>query len=67
VIIAGVTFYLDWTLGWDKTKWWTGIAVAAYFALNGAFTYWIWAMEKGMIFTGERNGATVRVPFQTPS
>jgi len=67
VIIAGVTFYLDWTLGWDKTKWWTGIAVAAYFALNGAFTYWIWAMEKGMIFTGERNGVTVRVPLQTPS
>ena len=55
VIIAAATFYFDWTMGWDKTKYWTAWAVAAYFILNGAFTYWILIVEKGIVFEGARS------------
>jgi len=61
VIISGATFYYDWTMGWDKTKYWTAWAVLAYFLLNGAFTYWIWVVEKGIVFEGSRSdGGKVR-------
>lgn len=59
VIIAAATFALDYKLGWDKTKELTLWAVVAYFLLNSALTYWIWAVEKGKIFTGVRAGALV--------
>ena len=59
MIIAGVLFYFDWTLGWDKTKAYTLPAVVIYFILNTAFTYWIWFVEKGAIFVGERQGTKV--------
>ncbi|KAL8737226.1 MAG: hypothetical protein Q9181_001880 [Wetmoreana brouardii] len=61
VVIAGVTFYADHKLGWDTTKYWTLWAVVAYFILNGALTYWIWGVEKGKIFTGERNDTLVSI------
>ncbi len=61
VAIAAVTFYFDYTLGFETTKGWTLIAVIAYFLLNGALTYWIWAVEKGTIFVGELNGTQVRL------
>lgn len=53
VIIAATTFYADYKLGWDKTKYWTFWAVLAYFTLNGALTFWIWGVEKGKVFAGE--------------
>ena len=59
VIIAAVTFYFDYTLGWDKTKDLTLWAVVAYFTLNGAFTLWVWLAEKGKIFIGSFGGTTV--------
>ncbi len=59
VVIAAVTFYFDYRLGWDKTKGWTLWAVVAYFILNSGLTYWIWAVEKGKVFVGEKNGAQV--------
>jgi len=59
VVIAGVLFYFDWKLGWEQTKVWTLPAVIVYFILNGAFTYWIWFVEKGIIFVGEREGKKV--------
>lgn len=60
VLIAGATFYADFKLGWDATKFWTLWAVVVYFILNGALTYWIWGVEKGKIFTGEFNETLVR-------
>ncbi|KAI9657599.1 MAG: hypothetical protein M1821_002775 [Bathelium mastoideum] len=65
VVIAGATFYFDYTLGWDKTKFWTAWAVIAYFALNGAFTYWIWAVEKGLVFSGEKGGSQLTISSRT--
>ncbi|KAI1622577.1 microsomal signal peptidase 25 kDa subunit-domain-containing protein [Exophiala viscosa] len=56
VIIAAILFYADWKLGWDATKAYTGPACIAYFVLNGALTYWIWAVEAGTIFVGTREG-----------
>ncbi|CAF9938127.1 hypothetical protein IMSHALPRED_000681 [Imshaugia aleurites] len=53
VVIAAITFYADYKLGWDKTKYWTFWAVLLYFTLNGALTFWIWGVEKGKVFAGE--------------
>jgi hypothetical protein len=33
--------------------------VVAYFILNGAFTYWIYMVEKGAVFSGEKDGVKV--------
>ena len=52
VIIAAATFAADYKLGWEATKTWTAVAVVAYAILNGAFTYWMWAVEKGLVFEG---------------
>ena len=56
VIIAGALFYADWKLGWDVTKPYTLPACVAYFVLNGALTYWVWAVEAGIVFVGTREG-----------
>jgi hypothetical protein len=57
--IAGATFYYDYTLGWDKTKAATLYAVAAYFTLNTLLTWWIWWVEGGKVYIGERDGVKV--------
>ncbi|KAL9130063.1 MAG: hypothetical protein Q9217_001667 [Psora testacea] len=59
VSIAAVLFYLDWKLGWDATKAATLWAVIAYFTINGALTLWIWGVEKGKVFSGEKDGTLV--------
>jgi hypothetical protein len=59
VIIAGATFVADYKLGWEATKGWTAVAVAAYAVLNGVFTYWLWFVEKGIIFEGIKDGKKV--------
>ncbi|KIX01345.1 uncharacterized protein Z518_09070 [Rhinocladiella mackenziei CBS 650.93] len=56
VIIAGGLFYADYKLGWDATKAYTAPACVAYFILNGALTFWTWAVEGGTIFVGIREG-----------
>lgn len=59
VIIGAITFYADYKLGWDKTKYWTFWAVLTYFILNGALTFWVWGVEKGEVFAGEVDHPTV--------
>ncbi|KAF2146797.1 uncharacterized protein K452DRAFT_294333 [Aplosporella prunicola CBS 121167] len=61
VLIAGVLFYFDWTRGWDLTKPYTAPAVLAYFLLNGAFMYWTYFVEKGLIYSGEKNGEKLQI------
>ena len=56
VIIAAVTFYADWKLGWDETKGYTTIACVIYFILNSFLTYHIWRLEAGRVFVGTREG-----------
>jgi hypothetical protein len=65
VIIAGALFYFDWKFGWEASKPYTAPAVAAYFVLNGAFSYWLWFVEKGVVYEGE--GKTGRVSAQPSS
>lgn len=59
VIIAGALFYFDWKFGWEASKPYTAPAVAAYFILNGAFSYWLWFVEKGVVYEGEGNTGRV--------
>jgi len=56
VTISAVLFYADWKLGWEVSKPYTLPAVSIYFLLNSAFTYWIWMVERGAIFVGEKQG-----------
>ncbi len=53
VAIAGGLFYFDWKFGWANSKPYTLPAVVAYFLLNGAFSYWLWVVEKGVVYEGE--------------
>ncbi|RMD42640.1 hypothetical protein DV735_g2482, partial [Chaetothyriales sp. CBS 134920] len=51
--LAAALFYADWKLGgWEVTRPYTLPACVVYFALNGALSYWIWAVERGTIFRG---------------
>ena len=63
VTIAGCLFYADWKLGWDATKAYTLWAVLAYFAINSALTAWIWGVEKGKVYIGEKDGISVGPAF----
>lgn len=62
VAIAGATFAADYKLGWEATKYWTAVAVAAYAVLNGALSYWMFFVEKGLVFEGVKNGNKVNTP-----
>ena len=59
VLIAAATFAADYKLGWDATKAGTFWAVLVYFVLNGALTIWIWQVEKGVVYRGEKDGFQV--------
>jgi hypothetical protein len=61
VIIAGALFYFDWKFGWEASKPYTAPAVVAYFLLNGAFSYWLWFVEKGVVYEGEGKTGKVRL------
>lgn len=52
VVIAAAIFVADYKLGWEATKRWTAVAVAAYAVLNMAFTYWMWRVEHGVVCEG---------------
>ncbi|TID16446.1 Pre-mRNA-splicing factor ATP-dependent RNA helicase [Venturia nashicola] len=61
VVISAALFYADWKLGWDQTKPYTLPAVVVYFILNGLFTYWIFYVEKGAIFVGEKGDTKITI------
>ncbi|KAF2806839.1 SPC25-domain-containing protein [Mytilinidion resinicola] len=61
VILAGGLFYFDWKHGPQASKPYAGPAVAAYFALNAVFSYWVWMVEKGCIFEGNNTTGNVRI------
>ncbi|KAK5126995.1 hypothetical protein LTR85_008354 [Meristemomyces frigidus] len=65
VIIAAATFAADYKLGWEATKGWTAVAVVAYALLNGALTYWTWAVEKGCVFDGAKDGRKISIASKT--
>ena len=59
VVLGAATFAADYKLGWEATKGWTAIAIALYMVLNGVFTYWMYFVERGLVFEGTRNGKKV--------
>jgi hypothetical protein len=65
VAIAGALFFFDWKFGWDASRPYTAPAVAAYFILNGAFSYWLWFVEKGVVYEGEGKTGKVCVYLST--
>ncbi|KAK4061951.1 hypothetical protein H0G86_007553 [Trichoderma simmonsii] len=51
-LIAAACFAWDYKLGFEDTKFYTAIAVAVYTILNGALTFWMMFVEKGVIYQG---------------
>jgi len=66
VAIAGALFYYDWKFGWAASKPYTLPAVIAYFLLNGAFSYWLWFVERGVVYEGEGKTGKVRLCLPPP-
>jgi len=62
VIISAVAFGFDYQLGFEKTKYWTAVAVVLYFILNSGFMLWTTYVEKDLVFTGDKQGR--KVSFQ---
>ena len=50
--ICAATFYWDYKLGFESTKFYTTIAVALYSLINGFLSVWIWGFENGAIYVG---------------
>ncbi|KAK5174365.1 signal peptidase complex subunit spc2 [Saxophila tyrrhenica] len=65
VIIATITFVADYKLGWEATKLGTAFAVVAYAILNGVYTYWMWMVEKGLVFEGTKGSKRVSIASKT--
>lgn len=65
VLIAGALFALDYRYGWDVTKPYTLPACVAYFALNGALTVWIFAVERHLLFDGTADGGKKRLVLRS--
>lgn len=65
VAIAGALFYFDWKFGWEASKPYTVPAVAAYLVLNSAFSYWLWFVEKGVVYEGEGKTGKVSQSLNT--
>ncbi|KAK2739904.1 hypothetical protein FQN55_009077 [Onygenales sp. PD_40] len=61
VTISGICFYVDRQLGWEVSQIYILAAVVVYFALNLAFTGWIWLVEAGQVFEGKRAGETLQI------
>ncbi|KAF8432091.1 microsomal signal peptidase 25 kDa subunit-domain-containing protein [Terfezia claveryi] len=57
--IAAVAFYYDYKFGFEAAKTVTLYSVVSYFALNTLLTYWIWGVEAGTIYVGEKDGVRV--------
>lgn len=51
-IICAACFAWDYKLGFEDTKIYTTIAVALYTILNGALTFWMMFVEKGVVYQG---------------
>lgn len=57
VIVAGLTAFLDYKLGFFPAKIYTAIGVSLYVILNVAYTYWIVFVEKGVVFNGHKEAS----------
>ncbi|KAM0515842.1 hypothetical protein ACHAPE_005921 [Trichoderma viride] len=51
-IICAACFAWDYKLGFEDTKIYTTIAVTLYTLLNGALTFWMMFVEKGVVYQG---------------
>ncbi|KAI0387326.1 SPC25-domain-containing protein [Hypomontagnella monticulosa] len=64
--IAAACFLWDYKLGFEPTKYYTAAAVALYALLNGALTYWIGFVEKGVVYQGTApDGSTISIATST--
>ncbi|CAI4213712.1 unnamed protein product [Parascedosporium putredinis] len=64
--IAAACFGWDYKFGFESTKYLTAAAVAVYSILNGAMTFWMWYVEKGVVYEGVApSGDKIRIASST--
>ncbi|KAI1809627.1 microsomal signal peptidase 25 kDa subunit-domain-containing protein [Poronia punctata] len=64
--VAAACFLWDYKLGFESTKWFTAAAVALYSLLNGALTWWIMFVEKGIVYKGTApDGSKISIATST--
>ena len=64
--ICAATFYWDYKLGFESTKYYTAGAVAVYALINVCLTYWIFNVEKGTIYIGtNKRGDKIHISSKT--
>ncbi|KAH8591988.1 microsomal signal peptidase 25 kDa subunit-domain-containing protein [Bisporella sp. PMI_857] len=65
-ILCAVTFYWDYTWGFESTKFYTAISVATYALINTVLTYWIFYVEKGTVYDGTlKSGERIKIASET--
>ncbi|KAF8473894.1 signal peptidase complex subunit 2 [Kalaharituber pfeilii] len=64
-IIAAGAFYYDYKYGFEAAKTVTLYSVVAYFVLNTALTWWMWKIESGIIYIGEKDGVKITLSSHT--
>ncbi|KAF3938441.1 hypothetical protein ABW19_dt0202598 [Dactylella cylindrospora] len=64
-LTAAATFYLDYTLGFDKTKSFTLYACIAYFLINTVLTIWLYFVESSTIYVGSHDPSGVKLKIES--
>ncbi|EWC45986.1 hypothetical protein DRE_04779 [Drechslerella stenobrocha 248] len=64
-VVAGVTFYLDYTRGFEPTKSFTFYACIGYFALNVILTGWLYLVEGSTVYIGAHRTAGVELAVES--
>ena len=62
--LAALTLFIDWRLGFERTKAYTTAVVLLYSMLNTVLTYRMWFLERGVIYHGVLNGQEVSQSLQ---
>ena len=62
VIVAALTAFYDHKVGFFAAKYpWTILGLFIYVTLNVAYTYWIWFVEAGIVYSGTKGALKVSV------
>ncbi|VVT45816.1 uncharacterized protein SAPINGB_P000905 [Magnusiomyces paraingens] len=62
VIVAALTAFYDHKVGFFAAKYpWTVLGLFFYAAFNIAYTYWIWFVEAGVIYSGTKGPLKVSI------
>ncbi|CAN6649876.1 signal peptidase complex subunit 2 [Trichomonascus vanleenenianus] len=66
VVIVAITAYCDYYIGFNQMYSVIAVGVVLYTLLYGAYNYWIYYVERGLVYTGDKDGSKIAVRTQSP-